>query len=1239
MSGGELLGRIKLSLATATDVRSLAASDTPVTTPDTHDNRNPRHPAKPDGLFCEKIFGPAVDWECYCGKYSGQRFKGSTCEKCGVEITNAQVRRDRMGHIELAAPVIHTWYFKGTKSVLPTLLGIAPADLRKVVYYQAYVVTRVDTTRRDSDMPRLKTAPSDETPSKPIRDLFLSLAPRQVITVDDFMELQTSFPRYFAAGMGAEPIRELLSDLDLDAEVQALRQEIAGRIAKTRRAAAERRLNVVAAFQLSGNKPESMVLDVLPVLPPELRPEYELGGGELVRTDLNALYAHVIQQNERLGRVLRLEMPGHVLDYEKQLLQGAVDALFDNRHPGTAGRPTKDGHRRVRTSLSDLLKGKEGRFRKNLLGKRVDFSGRSVIVVGPQLKLHQCGLPMGMALELFKPFVVKGIIQKVLMPLSSTPRSTRPGVDAADDMVFERWRRFAEDLVARQRPVAVAVLEDTMRENLVLLNRAPTLHRVGVQAFEPILVTGNSIQLHPMVCTAFNADFDGDQMAVHLPLGPEAQAEARILMLASRNILSPASGRPLASPRLDIVTGLHYLTTLVDGDTGEYQPATTARPYESGVFASPDEALMAVDRGTLSIRASIKIRLTQLRPPTDPESELFGEAGWKPGDAWMVQTTLGRVLFNELLLHDLMPARYPYVNEQMNKRAVDDVVNDLCDRAPTTVVAQILDKLKEAGFHWATRSGVTIAMSDVQAAPNKAGILADYEAKARTVEQRFHTCEIDHEERSAALVEIWTDATNDVGEAVRGAYPPSHPLRALVDSGAAGTNAQLNTLGGMKGLVAGAAGKTIPEPIKSSFLHGLTVLEYFNNTHGARKGLSDTAIRTGEAGYLTRRLVDVGQDVVVREADCRTPHGITATLARREADGSLVRDEHIDTSATARILAHEAVDAAGNLVAERGCIVDAALVEQLLAAEITKVSVRSVLTCDTDTGVCTQCYGHSLATGRLVDVGEPVGIVAAQSIGEPGTQLTLRTFHRGGAAGADITGGLPRVVQLFEARVPRDAGPIANVAGTVTVQGSATDQSLTIIVSPDDGGDPVVYDKLPRHKPPVVATGEHVRVGTPLLDGVVDPHQVLRTTGMHAVQSHLVFEIQQVYRQQGVAIHDKHIEIIFRQLLRRVIVVESGSTDLLPGALPTRTAFNAENQRTISAGGAPAIARSVLLGLTKSALATDSWLSAAAFQETARVLTDAAIRARQDDIEGLKENMILGKLIPAGTGFTEAASD
>ncbi|BBX09813.1 DNA-directed RNA polymerase subunit beta' [Mycolicibacterium aichiense] len=1257
---------LRIGLATADDIRTWSFGE--VKKPETINYRTLK-PEK-DGLFCEKIFGPTRDWECYCGKYKRVRFKGIICERCGVEVTRAKVRRERMGHIELAAPVTHIWYFKGVPSRLGYLLDLAPKDLEKIIYFAAYVITAVDeemrhnelstleaemevekkavADQRDSDLEaraqkleadlaeleaegaksdvRRKVRDGGEREMRQLRDraqreldrldeiwtTFTKLAVKQLIVDENlYRELVDRYGEYFQGSMGAESIQKLIETFDIDAEAESLRDTIRnGKGQKKLRAL--KRLKVVAAFQQSGNSPMGMVLDAVPVIPPELRPMVQLDGGRFATSDLNDLYRRVINRNNRLKRLIDLGAPEIIVNNEKRMLQESVDALFDN---GRRGRPVTGPGNRPLKSLSDLLKGKQGRFRQNLLGKRVDYSGRSVIVVGPQLKLHQCGLPKLMALELFKPFVMKRLV----------------------DLNHAQNIKSAKRMVERQRPQVWDVLEEVIAEHPVLLNRAPTLHRLGIQAFEPQLVEGKAIQLHPLVCEAFNADFDGDQMAVHLPLSAEAQAEARILMLSSNNILSPASGKPLAMPRLDMVTGLYFLTTLVAGEKGEYTAAAKDAP-ETGVYSSPAEAIMAMDRGALSVRAQIKVRLTQLRPPHEVENELFGENGWRPGNAWTAETTLGRVLFNELL-----PQGYPFVNEQMHKKVQARIINDLAERYPMIVVAQTVDKLKDAGFHWATRSGVTVSMADVIVPPEKQEILERYEAEADGIEKKYQRGALNKQERNDALVELWKEATEEVGNALRAHYPNDNPIITIVDSGATGNFTQTRTLAGMKGLVTNPKGEFIPRPIKSSFREGLTVLEYFINTHGARKGLADTALRTADSGYLTRRLVDVSQDVIVREHDCGTERGILVDLAERQADGSLIRDPHVETSAYARTLAADAVDEAGNVVVTAGHDLGDPAIDALLEAGITSVKVRSVLTCTSASGVCAMCYGRSMATGKLVDIGEAVGIVAAQSIGEPGTQLTMRTFHQGGVTGgADIVGGLPRVQELFEARIPRNRAPIADVAGRVQLE--ETDKFYKITIVPDDGSEEVVYDKLSKRQrlkvfkhddgsERLLVNGDHVEVGQQLLEGSADPHEVLRIEGPRKVQIHLVKEVQEVYRAQGVSIHDKHIEVIVRQMLRRVTIIDSGATEFLPGSLTERGEFESENRRVVAEGAEPAAGRPVLMGITKASLATDSWLSAASFQETTRVLTDAAINCRSDKLQGLKENVIIGKLIPAGTGI------
>lgn len=1277
-----LFDELRIGLATADDIRRWSKGE--VKKPETINYRTLK-PEK-DGLFCERIFGPTRDWECACGKYKRVRYKGIICERCGVEVTKSKVRRERMGHIELAAPVTHIWYFKGVPSRLGYLLDLAPKDLERIIYFAANIITSVDEEARHNDQSTLeaemlleKKDVEDDTESEiaerasklesdlaeleaagakadarkkvqnaadkemqhirergereiarldEIWNTFIKLAPKQMI-IDEtiYEELVDRYEDYFTGGMGAEAIQTLVRNFDLEAEAEELREIINnGKGQKKMRAL--KRLKVVAAFLRSGNDPAGMVLDAIPVIPPELRPMVQLDGGRFATSDLNDLYRRVINRNNRLKRMIDLGAPEIIVNNEKRMLQESVDALFDN---GRRGRPVTGPGNRPLKSLSDLLKGKQGRFRQNLLGKRVDYSGRSVIIVGPQLKLHECGLPKLMALELFKPFVMKRLVEN----------------DYAQNI------KSAKRMVERQRPEVWDVLEQAISEHPVMLNRAPTLHRLGIQAFEPKLVEGKAIQLHPLACEAFNADFDGDQMAVHLPLSAEAQAEARVLMLASNNILSPASGKPLAMPRLDMVTGLYYLTMDKSedeiGGNGRFREAEEDKPA-TGVFSSYAEALMAYDRGTVGLQAPIKVRIDHLRPPKEIEEEQFPD-GWSKGQAWMGYTTIGRVMFNELL-----PWNYPYLEGIMvrkgggsgNKVLIGDVVNDLANKYPMITVAQVLDNMKDAGFYWATRSGVTITMSDVLVLPNKTEILESYEKEAERIERKYwEQGALTERERYDRLVELWKDATDTVGEAVENMYPDHNPIPMIVKSGAAGNMRQIWTLAGMKGMVVNSHGDYITRPIKTSFREGLSVLEYFNNSHGSRKGLADTALRTADSGYLTRRLVDVAQDVIVREEDCGTRQGVRVPIGEESGD-QVVLSELWETSASGRVIATDVKDANGEVVAEAGSDLTEELTQKLLDAKVTEVKVRSVLTCQTPAGVCAKCYGKSMASGQLVDIGEAVGIVAAQSIGEPGTQLTMRTFHQGGVGG-DITGGLPRVQELFEARNPKNRAPIASVDGTVSLSDEGNFWTLTI--TPDDGSDDVVYEKLSKRqglaqvRRPMESNpdamierslkdGDHVETGDRLMRGAADPHDVLEVLGRRGVEQHLINEVQAVYRTQGVAIHDKHIEIIIRQMLRRGTVIDAGTTDLLPGNLIDLSEAKQLNAAQVAEGGEPAQLRSEIMGITKASLATESWLSAASFQETTRVLTDAAINKRSDKLIGLKENVIIGKLIPAGTGIS-----
>ncbi|PVG81239.1 DNA-directed RNA polymerase subunit beta' [Nocardioides gansuensis] len=1233
--------QLQIGLATADDIRTWSHGE--VKKPETINYRT----LKPerDGLFCEKIFGPTRDWECYCGKYKRVRFKGIICERCGVEVTRSKVRRERMGHIELAAPVTHIWYFKGVPSRLGYLLDLAPKDLEKVIYFAAYMITSVDEDARHRDMSTLegkvglererlekrrdtsiedrakkleedlaaleaegakadqrrKVKDGAEREMKQLRDraqreidrleevwsTFKSLKVQDLLG-DELLyrEMKNWFGKYFEGHMGATAIQKRLQDFDIEAEVESLRETIATGKGQ-RKVRALKRLKVVDAFRKTGNQPIGMVLDAVPVIPPDLRPMVQLDGGRFATSDLNDLYRRVINRNNRLKRLLDLGAPEIIVNNEKRMLQEAVDSLFDN---GRRGRPVTGPGNRPLKSLSDMLKGKQGRFRQNLLGKRVDYSGRSVIVSGPQLKLHQCGLPKQMALELFKPFVMKRLV----------------------DLSHAQNIKSAKRMVERARPVVWDVLEEVITEHPVLLNRAPTLHRLGIQAFEPQLIEGKAIQIHPLVCGAFNADFDGDQMAVHLPLSAEAQAEARILMLSTNNILKPSDGRPVTMPSQDMIIGLFWLTTDREGEPGEGR-----------VFSSPAEAIMAFDHSEITLQSKVRIRLDDFPPPLED-----GRSGdWELGQPYTLETTLGRVLFNETL-----PADYAFVNYEVNKKALGAIVNDLAERYDKVVVAASLDALKDAGFHWATRSGVTVSIDDVTTPEAKAGILAGYEEQANKVQKQFERGLVTDDERRQELIEIWTQAAAEVGKAMETNFDKTNPIYMMVDSGASGNMNQIRQVAAMRGLVANPKGEIIPRPIKANFREGLSVLEYFISTHGARKGLADTALRTADSGYLTRRLVDVSQDVIIREDDCGTERGLPKKIGERREDGVVVKHENVETSAYARSAAVQITHPeTGEVLAAAGEDLGDVKIGELIAAGIEEVKVRSVLTCDARTGTCAKCYGRSLATGKLVDIGEAVGIIAAQSIGEPGTQLTMRTFHTGGVASADdITQGLPRVVELFEARTPKGVTPISEVAGRVEIE--ETDKSRKVLITPDDGSEVQEYAVSKRSRLNV-EDGQHIEVGHHLTSGTPDPQEVLRILGVRKAQEHLVDEVQNVYRSQGVSIHDKHIEIIVRQMLRRVTVIESGDTHLLPSDLVDRVRFEEENRRVVSEGGKPASGRPVLMGITKASLATESWLSAASFQETTRVLTDAAINGRSDSLRGLKENVIIGKLIPAGTGL------
>ncbi len=1235
---------LRIGLATADQIR--AWSNGEVKKPETINYRTLK-PEK-DGLFCERIFGPTRDWECHCGKYKRVRFKGIICERCGVEITRSKVRRERMGHIELAAPVTHIWYFKGVPSRLGYLLDLAPKDLEKVIYFAAYIITKVDVERRHRDLPEIEGDLEDEKRQienhrdqdvnkrlneleDRLRDLeaegaknaqltaarreaerdaakvraqaeedladldqlltqFKGLSRKQLVADDKiYRMLRDRYGDYFEGGMGAESIKRLLLDLDLEAESEFLKDQI--KTAKgTRRQKAIKRLKVVSNFIGTKNSPLGMVLDAVPVIPPDLRPMVQLDGGRFATSDLNDLYRRVINRNNRLKRLLDLQAPEIIVNNEKRMLQEAVDALFDN---GRRGRPVTGPGNRPLKSLSDMLKGKQGRFRQNLLGKRVDYSGRSVIVVGPELRLHQCGLPKQMALELFKPFVMKRLV----------------------DLNLAQNIKSAKRMVERARPQVWDVLEEVIKEHPVLLNRAPTLHRLGIQAFEPVLVEGKAIQIHPLVCTAFNADFDGDQMAVHLPLSAEAQAEARILMLSTNNILSPAHGRPIATPTQDMVLGIYYLTI------ANARPAKDERIPR---FSGADEVLMALDVGKIDLHDIIKVRL----PGKTIPAEMLGEGGARAagnGSAPLVETTAGRVIFNESF-----PDEFEYVNHHVQKGDVGALVDQCVSRFDKATVEYVLDSLKGLGFHYSTRAGVTIGIDDVVTPADKQKILDSYEKLAQKIESQYRKGIITDDERREELIAIWGKATDEVKDAMEAAFDERNPIYMMAYSGARGNIMQIRQIAGMRGLVANPKGEIIPRPIKANFREGMSVLEYFISTHGARKGLADTALRTADSGYLTRRLVDVAQEVIIREEDCGSDRGMPVRVTVEKPNGERVPATGLETKLFGRFLAED-VKVDRKAVASRGSLLGDADVKRIAESGVEMVYVRSVLTCDAVVGVCQLCYGRNLATGRLVDIGEAVGIIAAQSIGEPGTQLTMRTFHTGGVAGEDITHGLPRVVELFEARRPKGEAQITELSGRVEIEDDDEKHIRRITVTSDDG-DQVQYAVSMRARL-AVSDGDVVEVGQQLTEGSVNPHEKLRVEGVQALQLHLAEEVQQVYRSQGVTIHDKHIELIVRQMLRKVHIIEPGDTEFLPGELVDRKRFEEKNAEVVESGSEPASARPILMGITKASLATDSWLAAASFQETTRVLTEAAISAKSDPLLGLKENVIIGKLIPAGTGM------
>lgn len=1197
---------MKIGLASPDKIRSWSYGE--VKKPETINYRTLK-PEK-DGLFCERIFGPTKDWECHCGKYKRVRYKGVVCDRCGVEVTRAKVRRERMGHIELAAPVSHIWYFKGIPSRMGLILDMSPRALEEVIYFASYVVIEPGATNLES---------------------------KQLLSEKEYRAYREKFGNTFEASMGAEAIKKLLGKIDLEDETHSLKEELKSAQGQ-RRTRAIKRLEVVESFRNSGNSPEWMILDVLPVIPPELRPMVQLDGGRFATSDLNDLYRRVINRNNRLKRLLDLGAPSIIVQNEKRMLQEAVDALIDN---GRRGRPVTGPGNRPLKSLSHMLKGKQGRFRQNLLGKRVDYSGRSVIVVGPNLKMYQCGLPKEMAIELFKPFVMKELVER---GLAHNIKSAKRKIERLNNDVWD-------------------VLEDVIREHPVLLNRAPTLHRLGIQAFEPTLVEGRAIRLHPLVCTAYNADFDGDQMAVHVPLSAEAQAEARLLMLAAQNILNPKDGKPVVTPSQDMVLGNYYLTL----------ERETARG-EGTIFYGPNEVLIAYDTGHVHLHTRIAIKASSLNNPTFTEEQ----------NNMFLLTTVGKVIFNEIL-----PKSFPYINEPtafnleeetpdkyfvnltideetlkeleadadyngldekgkidaqrtavlrkhfasvpvvnpFRKKFLGNIIAEVFKRFHITETSKMLDRMKNLGFKYSTRAGITVGVSDIVVLPDKGEILAVAQEKVDKVQAQFRRGFITEEERYDRVISSWSAAKDEIQSKLMQSLEKTNPIFMMSDSGARGNASNFTQLAGMRGLMANPAGRIIELPIKSSFREGLTVLEYFISTHGARKGLADTALKTADSGYLTRRLVDVAQDVIVREDDCGTDRGLTIGALMEGTELIEALDERIIGRHTKKTIMHPET---GEVILEKDGLIDQDIARAVIEVGIEEVTIRSAFTCNTKHGVCKKCYGMNLATGEEVEVGEAVGIIAAQSIGEPGTQLTMRTFHTGGVAGDDITQGLPRIQEIFESRNPKGQSVISDIAGTVSDITEIREGLKEITI---EGEVETRKYAAPYNARLKVQEGDFVERGQVLTEGSIDPKQLLKVKDVLTVQEYLLKEVQKVYRMQGVEIGDKHIEVMVRQMLRKVRVIEAGDTELLPGSLLDIHQFSEANADAVLNGKNPATCRPVILGITKASLETESFLSAASFQETTRVLTDAAIKGKRDELLGLKENVIIGKLVPAGTGM------
>ena len=1156
---------IKIGLASPEKIREWSRGE--VKKPETINYRTLK-PEK-DGLFCEKIFGPSKDWECHCGKYKKIRYKGVVCDRCGVEVTKASVRRERMGHIELAAPVSHIWYFKGIPSRMGLILDVSPRNLEKVLYFASYIVLEVQDG--------------------------VNLQPKQILSEAEYQEARKNYGDGFRAGMGAESIMELLMSIDLEEESANLKEELRNSSGQ-KRARIVKRLEVIEAFRGSDNKPEWMILTVIPVIPPDIRPMVQLDGGRFATSDMNDLYRRIINRNNRLKRLLELGAPDIIVRNEKRMLQEAVDALIDN---GRRGRPVTGPGNRPLKSLSDMLKGKQGRFRQNLLGKRVDYSGRSVIVVGPELKIYQCGLPKEMAIELFKPFVMKELVS------NGTAHNIKQAKKMVEKLQTEVWD----------------VLEDVIREHPVMLNRAPTLHRLGIQAFEPTLVEGKAIKLHPLVCTAFNADFDGDQMAVHLPLSVEAQAECRFLLLSPNNLLKPSDGGVVAVPSQDMVLGIYYLTQERPGSLGEGK-----------FFKSVNEAITAYENGDLTLHAKIKVRRFGINKDGVEESRI-------------IESTLGRFIFNEILPQDMgfvdrskdENFLVPEVDFHVGKKQLKQILEKCIAAHGATGTAETMDNIKALGYKYSTRAAMTVSISDMTVPEAKKDILAEAQKTVELITDKFNMGLLTEEERYKAVINTWYAADNQLTEALMSGLDRYNNIFMMADSGARGSQAQIKQLAGMRGLMADTSGRTIELPIKSNFREGLDVLEYFISAHGARKGLSDTALRTADSGYLTRRLVDVSQELVIREVDCCADRDMIPGM---EVTGFMDGKELIESleeRITGRFSCEDIYDDEGELIVKKNHMITPKRAARIVntkaivdAGDKAKVKIRNILTCKSHIGVCAKCYGANMATGEPVQVGEAVGIIAAQSIGEPGTQLTMRTFHTGGVAGDDITQGLPRVEELFEARKPKGLAIIAEFGGTVSIRD--TKKKREVIITNEETGEQKAY-LIPYGSRIKVLEGQTLEKGEPLTEGSVNPHDILEIKGVRAVQDYLIREVQRVYRLQGVEINDKHIEVIVRQMLKKIRVEDNGDSEFLPGVMVDALDFEDEVEKLQAEGKEPPEGKQVMLGITKAALATNSFLSAASFQETTKVLTDAAIKGKVDPLVGLKENVIIGKLIPAGTGM------